>query len=114
MSSSIFWDVVPCSQAEMYRCFGGMYWLHLQGRRLSQDNEVEALRSTEMSAYLYQTTRRNIPKGSALLCSMINFTTHRPKTVWPTSRMTALIGGYGLNIWDQLTSFVHHNFLFNV
>jgi hypothetical protein len=34
--STIFWNVTPCSIVEVDLCFGGMYCLHLQRRRLSQ------------------------------------------------------------------------------
>jgi predicted DNA repair protein MutK len=30
------WDVTPCSVTEIYLCFEGTYYLHLQVRRVSQ------------------------------------------------------------------------------
>jgi hypothetical protein len=33
LKSIIFWDVTPCSLLNCNRCFGGIYRLHLQGRR---------------------------------------------------------------------------------
>jgi hypothetical protein len=34
--STVFWDVMPCSPVEVLLLFGGTYYLHLQGRRVSQ------------------------------------------------------------------------------
>jgi hypothetical protein len=31
--STVFWNVTSCSLAEIYRCYGGMYYLQLQYRR---------------------------------------------------------------------------------
>jgi hypothetical protein len=33
MNSIIFWDMTPCSSSSFNRRFGGIYRLHLQGRR---------------------------------------------------------------------------------
>jgi hypothetical protein len=33
---SVFWNVIPCNQVEVYRRLGGIYCLHLQGQRVSQ------------------------------------------------------------------------------
>jgi hypothetical protein len=41
--SSIFWNMMPCSQLKMNWCFGGTSCLHLQERRVSQGrNQCEA------------------------------------------------------------------------
>jgi hypothetical protein len=36
MNSSILWDIMPCDQLYIHRCFAGRCHLHLQGRRKSQ------------------------------------------------------------------------------
>jgi hypothetical protein len=36
ISSTVFWDVTPCSQVEVHGRFGRTYFLHLQGRRISR------------------------------------------------------------------------------
>jgi hypothetical protein len=35
MKSFIFWDITPCSQLKVNRRFGGIFCLHIQGRRIS-------------------------------------------------------------------------------
>jgi hypothetical protein len=35
MKNAVFWDVAPCGSCEN-RCFGGMYFLHLQGRKIRE------------------------------------------------------------------------------
>jgi hypothetical protein len=43
MKSNIFWDVTPCSLIEVHRRFGGIYCLHIRGRKVSQEiNQPEA------------------------------------------------------------------------
>jgi hypothetical protein len=43
MNSSIFWDVMLCSWLKVSRRFGGIYRLHLRGRRISRTrNQREA------------------------------------------------------------------------
>jgi hypothetical protein len=55
---TVFWDVAPCSLAEVYSLFRGVF------------DEIalmmEAVRTSETSANFYQTTRRNIPEDSHL------------------------------------------------
>jgi hypothetical protein len=36
MKSTIFWDITPCSPLSVNRRFGGTYRLHLQVRKISQ------------------------------------------------------------------------------
>jgi hypothetical protein len=36
MKNAVFWDVAPCRSNEMNRRFGGMYRLHLQGRKIRE------------------------------------------------------------------------------
>jgi hypothetical protein len=43
MKSTIFWDITPCSPLKVNRRFGGMYRLHLQGRRISRGRNQHAL-----------------------------------------------------------------------
>jgi hypothetical protein len=41
--SSVFWNTAQCSQMKVNRRIGGTYFLHLQGRRISQaTNQSEA------------------------------------------------------------------------
>jgi hypothetical protein len=35
-NSKTFWDVLPCSLADVYQCFEGTYCVSLQDRRVSQ------------------------------------------------------------------------------
>jgi hypothetical protein len=43
MKKYIFWDVPLCNPVELHRHFGGTYFLHLWGQRLSQArNQQEA------------------------------------------------------------------------
>jgi hypothetical protein len=43
--SSIFWDITPCSQIKFTRCFGEIYYIHLQYRKVNQaNNQQEACR----------------------------------------------------------------------
>jgi hypothetical protein len=36
MKSAVFSDVKSCRPVEVHRCFGGTYYLHFQGRMVSQ------------------------------------------------------------------------------
>jgi hypothetical protein len=36
MKNTTLWDVTPCSLAEVYKYFGGMYRLHFLGQRVSK------------------------------------------------------------------------------
>jgi hypothetical protein len=68
-SSSIFWDLTPCSPLKVNRRFGGTFRFHVQGRRISQvRNQREAgskhssalkkkICSSETSVDFQQTTR---------------------------------------------------------
>jgi hypothetical protein len=42
LKSIFFWDMTPCSALSGTRCFGGMYRLHLQGRRIVQQSSEQA------------------------------------------------------------------------
>jgi hypothetical protein len=58
MKSAIFWNVTPCIRAEIHRRFGGIYYLHLQSRRVNEaNNQREA---GDKKRNLYGTTRRSI------------------------------------------------------
>jgi hypothetical protein len=61
---TVFWDVAPCSLAEIDQSFRGVYCLHHQGDESSL--MMEAISTSEMSVNVYQTTRRNIPDDSHL------------------------------------------------
>jgi hypothetical protein len=77
--NTIFWDVTPCSSVGIYRHFGGMYCFYIQGRRVSQASnkhvaalaysstlKMGAVRSSETSVNLDQTTRRHTPADRTL------------------------------------------------
>jgi hypothetical protein len=40
MTSTIFWDITPCSPLIVNRRFGGLYRFHLQGRKIRQDTRA--------------------------------------------------------------------------
>jgi hypothetical protein len=88
LKTTSFWDVTPCSLFESHSTVGRMYFLHHQGRRLSQENKTSrvliadflvlssslkmwAVYSSETSFNLYQTTRRHIPEHRILKLSNI-------------------------------------------
>jgi hypothetical protein len=54
MKMTAFWDIAPCSLAEVDRCFRGVYCLHHQGYRPHNGG----LRISETSVYCSETTRR--------------------------------------------------------
>jgi hypothetical protein len=89
MKNSVFLDIMLCSQLKVNRCFGGIYYLHLQGRRKIQarkkretDSEFffilvcclaysstpkkEMTRFSETSLRLRWTKRHYIPEDTAL------------------------------------------------
>jgi hypothetical protein len=59
---TVFWDVAPCSRAEIDRRITGAYCLHYKDIALM----MEAASTFETSVIFYQTTRRNIPEDSHL------------------------------------------------
>jgi hypothetical protein len=94
--STLFWDITPCSPLKVNRHFGGIYCLHLQGRRKSRARnqhesrwgaesfslplafmliccssysstlKMEAICSSEMSVDFQWSTRRYILEDSTL------------------------------------------------
>jgi hypothetical protein len=75
MKNAVFWDVVPCRSC-VNRRLGGMYRLHLQGRKIGERGtsvskwlqladfctlKMEAIRSFETSVHT-RSTRRHIPE----------------------------------------------------
>jgi hypothetical protein len=56
---TVFWDVIPCSPAEVHRCFGRQYTFHLQGKILSQEK-------TSMNK---AASRTNLVRAPGLPCS---------------------------------------------
>jgi hypothetical protein len=60
MKSIIFWDVTPCSLLRCNRRFGGIYLLHLQGRKKFQQGPAET------SVASQRTTRRHDPEDDTL------------------------------------------------
>jgi hypothetical protein len=62
---AVFWDVAPCSLAEIDRRFRGAYCLH------HQDLIMEAVSTSETLISFYETARRNIQEDRYLnlVCS---------------------------------------------
>jgi hypothetical protein len=67
MKNAVFWDVAPC-KSSVNRRFGGMYRLHLQGRKIRKRGigvrgwlQTAAIRSSKTSVYT-RYTRRHIPE----------------------------------------------------
>jgi hypothetical protein len=56
MKNAIFWDMAPC-RSGVNRCFGGMYRLHLQGRKIRE-------RGTSVSRWLQTRTAWMCPHRS--------------------------------------------------
>jgi hypothetical protein len=60
MKNAVFWDVAPCRYC-VNRRFGGTYRLHLQGRKIREQE-------TGMSSHLLTiSTRRHIPEDGIFL-----------------------------------------------
>ena len=64
---TVVWNVTPCNVGEIHPSFGGIYCLHLQGRRISLYHKMEETtyqngcsRLIQNAATLLQTTRRHI------------------------------------------------------
>jgi hypothetical protein len=67
MKMAVFWDVAPCSLAEIDRRFRRTYCLHHCIRAiLLIALMMEAVSTSETTVNFYQTTRRNIPEDSHL------------------------------------------------
>jgi hypothetical protein len=61
LKSIFFWDMTPCSALSGTRRFGGMYSLHLQGRRIVQQSSEQASGKRSLPAedrYIYGTEGR--------------------------------------------------------
>jgi len=76
---TVFWGTVPCSLVKAYRRFRDAYCLHHQRDEPLIALIMEAVRTSETSVYLYETTRRNFPNAitmksdfTSLLTSEIN------------------------------------------
>jgi hypothetical protein len=59
MKNAVFWDVAPCRSCEMNLRFGGIYRLHLQGRKIRE-------RGTSMSRWLLSVYLLPAHAGSSL------------------------------------------------
>jgi hypothetical protein len=83
VTSSIFWDITPCSPLNVNRRFGGKSCLHLQDRRINRARnrheagskfflaysstfKMDAICSSETSVDFQRTTRRYIPEDGTL------------------------------------------------
>jgi hypothetical protein len=55
MKSTVFLDVMPCITVNTYKCFGGLYYLHLQDQRVSQARNQELL---HLSYVVYSSTMK--------------------------------------------------------
>jgi hypothetical protein len=77
--SSIIWDITPCSLLKVYRRFGGICRLHLQGQVYAEQQismkagaytftlKMEATYSPETSVHFKRTRRRHIPEDKTLM-----------------------------------------------
>jgi hypothetical protein len=61
MKMTVFWDAVLCSLVEVYQRFRDAYCLHHQD---DENNNLEAVSTSETSVNFYETTRRKIPEDS--------------------------------------------------
>jgi hypothetical protein len=50
MKRTIFWDITPCSLLKVSRRFGGPYRLHLQGRKISREENLHEAGAKQSSA----------------------------------------------------------------
>jgi hypothetical protein len=78
LKSIVFWDMTPCSQLSVNRCFGGTYRLYLQGRRnqqaswwflaelISSTQKMEAICSSGTSVETQRATPRPTPENDTL------------------------------------------------
>jgi hypothetical protein len=65
MKMTDFWDVAPCSLVEICRRFRGPYYFFIA-------LNIKAIRTSETSVNLHQTTRRNNPKdGHSILINFV-------------------------------------------
>jgi hypothetical protein len=77
--STSFWDITLCSQLKVNGRFGGIYHLHLQGRKISRttnhrDAGNNALFSSKISVAFERSPRCHIPENGALhnvMCSLL-------------------------------------------
>jgi hypothetical protein len=81
MKVSVFWGITPYIPLTVNRRFGGIYRLHLHGRRMNETrNQLEAggklnmklTFSSETSFDLQWTTWRYIPEDNSLTNSKLN------------------------------------------
>jgi hypothetical protein len=73
LENTVLWDMTPCSLVEVYRRFGGTYFLYLQSLRVIQatgknqtESYSEAVGFSERSFDICKTTRRHIPENSTI------------------------------------------------
>jgi membrane protease subunit (stomatin/prohibitin family) len=59
MKMAVLWVVTQCSLAEVYRRFGGAFYLRRQDDMKAAKLRIKAGRTSETSVKFYQTTRRN-------------------------------------------------------
>jgi hypothetical protein len=62
----IFWGVIPCSQIEILRRFGGTHCFHFQSRKLKQASNQQDSDNVLAAAYS-QTTKSHIPEDRAAI-----------------------------------------------
>jgi hypothetical protein len=77
IKSAVFWEVMPCRMKDVYWHFGGMYYLYLEGQRVSQASNkllyilhtnlnMEVVHPSKTMVNMYQTTWYNISEDSIL------------------------------------------------
>jgi hypothetical protein len=49
MKCTVFWDTTPCSPLKINRRFGGIYHLHLQGRKISRARNRRESRNNDFT-----------------------------------------------------------------
>jgi hypothetical protein len=84
---TFFWDVAPCSLADVYRRFGGACCLHRRG-------DDGAGSTSETSVNFYQTTRRNVSENSHHTRRRENLKSHVSMLVFWVVTPCGLVGRY--------------------